>query len=64
MKNYKIGMGLIFAFIATIPFVTADIKAGPEIIVIPIVGLALIGGFIVGAVFLIRWIIRKMKNKQ
>jgi len=64
MKNYKIGMGLIYAFMATIPFVAADIKAGPEIYVIPIVGLALIGGFIVGTVFLIRWIIRKIKNKQ
>jgi len=64
MKNYKIGMGLIYAFMTTIPFVAADIKAGPEIYVIPIVGLALVGGFIVGAIFLIRWIIRKIKNKQ
>jgi hypothetical protein len=64
MKNYKLGTGLIYAFIASIPFVAADIKAGPEIYVIPFIGLALIGGFIVGSVFLIRWIIRKIKNKQ
>jgi len=64
MKNYKIGMGLILGIMATMPFVAADIKSGPEIFIIPIVGLALIGGFIVGAVFLIRWIIRKIKNKQ
>jgi len=64
MKNYKIGTGLVYAFMATMPLVAADIKSGPEIFIIPIVGLALIGGFIVGAVFLIRWIIRKIKNKQ
>ena len=72
MKNYKIGMGLIYAFMTRIPFVTADlivnpetdVRASPETYVINIIGLALVGGFIVGSMFLIRWIIRKIKNKQ
>ena len=64
MKNYKIKIGLIYALMAAIPSVAADVISGPEIVIIPIVGLILIGGFIVGAVFLIRGIIKKIKHKQ
>lgn len=64
MKNYKFEIGILTALISTIPCVSADVVSGPELIIIPIVGLALIGLFIVGAIFLIRWIIKKIKSKQ
>lgn len=62
--KYKVLTGIINGSIVTIPFVTADVQAGPEIIIIPIIGLALIAGFIVGAITLIRWITKKIKEQE
>ena len=62
MKKYKIGLGLLFGFTAAMPFVAADIKMGPTSFIMPILGLVIVGGFIMMSVFLVRWIIKKIKN--
>jgi hypothetical protein len=59
----------IFAFLGfltsvIVPFAAADIKTGPEIFILPVLGIAIIAAFIAFAVSLIIWIIRKIKSKK
>jgi len=63
MKNNKLSFSLFCSLIAIIPFVAADIKTGPRMLGIPIEGLIIVVAFIIGAIFLIRWIIKKNKKK-
>jgi len=64
--NKKTIIGLVCAILAIVPSVSADIVSyrGPEMFIIPIVGLIIIAGCITGAVFLIIWIIKKIKHKK
>jgi hypothetical protein len=62
MKN-KI-LILFYVLVISIPFVTADLASGPEMIIIPAIGLTIITGFIIGAVFLIKWIIKKLRTEE
>ncbi len=64
MKNIKLLLGLVSSVIAVTPFVAADLKSGPEIFVLPIIALSVLAGFFVGAVFLILWIIKKVRSKN
>jgi len=63
-KNMKFILGLLSSALAVIPFVVADLRAGPEVVIIPVVALSLLAGFVVGAVFLILWIVRTIRNKN
>ncbi len=63
-KNMKLTLGLLSSALAVTPFVAADMRAGPELLIIPIVALSLLAGFIVGAVFLILWIVKTIRNKN
>ncbi|MFT4305165.1 MAG: hypothetical protein ACMXX8_03655 [Candidatus Woesearchaeota archaeon] len=63
MKN-KMFIILIYLFTLLIPIVSADIIAGPEIIIIPAIALTIITGLIFGAVFLIKWIIKKLRTEE
>jgi hypothetical protein len=63
MNMNKWLIGIIFALIGSVPFVSADMIGGPIILVGFVIAVALAVGFVVGAVFLIKFIVRKIKNK-
>lgn len=64
MKNMKLMLSLASSALALTPFVAADMRAGPELLIIPIIALSLLAGFVVGAVFLILWIVKTIRNKN
>ena len=64
MRKDYMSFGMICAFISAMTFVSADLVTGPMDVAIPIIGIIIVIGFLIGSIFLIRWIIRKMKNKQ
>ena len=54
----------LIPLMASIPSVAADLKSGPEAYVLPIGALAIVIGFIIGAIILIRKIIKKTRKKK
>jgi hypothetical protein len=66
MKINKILVGTMCALIGSIPFVAADVIPAfskTTIYVALVVAAIVIIGFVVGAIFLIRWIIRRIRSK-
>lgn len=62
MKALSLGLGL-FGAVAAVPFVHADLVSSPLDFAMPIIVLCFLIGLIVGAVFLIMYIIKKIKAK-
>lgn len=60
--NKKILLSLTGLFILLLPLASADLLSSPIDLTIPFLALALVGGLIIGAVFLIRHIIKKIKR--
>ena len=58
---------IILFFVSLCSSVHADIPSGPEIIIIPIVFLAVIGGIIAGVVYssyrILKWIKKRFKTE-
>lgn len=63
-RKNKLFLGIISSAIFTLPFVAADIRSGPEIFIVPILGLIWVGACVFLAIGLIKWIIYKIKKKQ
>ena len=53
----------LLILLTILPFAHADMPAGPELIIIPIIFLAMLGGFIVGIVYLAYLLLKWIKNK-
>jgi O-antigen/teichoic acid export membrane protein len=64
MKTHKKELGIICASLVSLPLVAADLAPEPLPVTVPIIAFAILGVCIVGAVFLIRWIIRNIKKKE
>ena len=63
MNNYLKKIIQVIITLSILPFAHADIPAGPELIIIPIIFLAMLGGFIVGIVYLAYLLLKWIKNK-
>ncbi len=63
MKEFKIA-GFVLVLLSIMPFAHADIAPGPELVVIPLIFLVIIGAIIAGIIYLAYRILKWIKNKQ
>jgi len=62
MKISKLLTVMMCALMGVIPFVAADFKSGPEIVVLPLIIILVLVGCVFAAIGLVRFIIRKTKK--
>lgn len=65
MKNNNQLMFLLCFCLTAFPFVSADVRVSPvEMVLYSPLALILLAVFLIGAFFLIAWIIKKIKNNK
>lgn len=55
---------LFFMFLMSMPFVLANLRRGPEVLIFPLLGLGIIASLILFAVYLIKWIMKELRTEE